>query len=331
MTQADAAPARPVFLIAIDTEGDDAWSQPRVATTRNARFLPRFQSLCERFGFIPTYLTNHEMALEPAFVEMARDALARGAAEVGMHMHCWDSPPIEPLKAEDWRDQPYATDYPAELVDRKADYMTRLLEDVFGRKVTSHRAGRWGFSASYARSLIRLGYEIDCSVTPGVNWSRHPGYRHGKGGVDYSAFPSEPYWLDPQDISRPGVSPLLEAPMTIVRQKRPLHRELARRLLGRTEPRTIWLRPEPGNLPQMLDIVAQKRREKADYVQFTLHSSEFMPGGSPSFRTDDSIEALYCDMEQLFAAIAEDFVGSGLTDYARRKAVARQMSLRRPT
>lgn len=119
--------------------------------------------------------------------------------------------------------------------------------------------------------------------------------------------------------------------MTIVEQERPLHRELARRLLGRKEPRTIWLRPEPGNLSQMLDIVAQKRRENADYVQFTLHSSEFMPGGSPSFRTDDSIEALYRDMETLFAAISENFDGSGLTDYARRKAAARQIASSRPT
>ena len=43
---------RPLFVVTIDTEGDDQWSwrHGRPITTHNARFLPRFQSLCERFG-----------------------------------------------------------------------------------------------------------------------------------------------------------------------------------------------------------------------------------------------------------------------------------------
>src|SRR4051812_8506605 len=71
------------FLITIDTEGDNAWARPRRNTTRNSQFLPRFQSLCERFGFKPTYLTNYEMARCPAFQEFARDVLRRSAGEVG--------------------------------------------------------------------------------------------------------------------------------------------------------------------------------------------------------------------------------------------------------
>src|SRR6266487_4602168 len=72
------------FIITIDTEGDDLWARPREITTRNAEYLPRFQSLCERFGFKPVYLTNYEMAMSDVFVEFARDVLARGAGEVGM-------------------------------------------------------------------------------------------------------------------------------------------------------------------------------------------------------------------------------------------------------
>jgi hypothetical protein len=29
--------------------------------------------------------------------------IARGTAEVGMHLHAWNSPPTEPLTADDWR------------------------------------------------------------------------------------------------------------------------------------------------------------------------------------------------------------------------------------
>src|SRR5260221_5881140 len=65
------------LLITIDTEGDDLWSRPREITTRNARFLPRFQSLCERYRLKPVYLANYEMAMSDAFVEFARDVVAR--------------------------------------------------------------------------------------------------------------------------------------------------------------------------------------------------------------------------------------------------------------
>ena len=47
-----------------------------------------------------------------------------------------------------------------------------------------------------------------------------------------------------------------------------------------------------------------------------LHSSEFMPGGSPSFPTAEAIEKLYRDMEKLFAAAAPFFRGATLTEYA---------------
>ena len=94
-------PARPSFLITIDTEGDNLRSKPAEVTTRNARFLPRFQRLCDRFGFKPTYLTNWEMANCPAFSEFAADVLARGAGEDGMHLHAWDSLPCMPLTGED--------------------------------------------------------------------------------------------------------------------------------------------------------------------------------------------------------------------------------------
>ncbi len=72
------------FIITIDTEGDNLWARPREITTRNAEYLPRFQSLCERFGFKPVYLTNYEMAMSNVFVEFARDVVARSAGDTSL-------------------------------------------------------------------------------------------------------------------------------------------------------------------------------------------------------------------------------------------------------
>src|SRR5688500_4964789 len=95
------------FLITIDTEGDNLWSRPRKNTTVNSRFLPRFQDLCERFGYKPTYLTNYEMARCPVFQEFGADVLRRNSAEIGMHLHAWDSPPVVPLTSDDSAQHPY--------------------------------------------------------------------------------------------------------------------------------------------------------------------------------------------------------------------------------
>lgn len=308
---------RPFFLLTIDTEGDDIWSRPREVTTRNAAYLPRFQDLCERYGFAPTYLTNYEMAGSDEFVAFARDALARQAAEIGMHMHAWDTPPIEPLGSRDWFDQPYATEYPAEIIDRKVTFMTRLIEDRFQIRPRSHRAGRWGFGAPYAASLIRHGYEVDCSVTPDVDWRGHAGLTGGQGGVDYTGYPRLPYRIDPQDLRKPGSSALVELPMTILHRRRPWHRALARRLLGRKGPHLVWLRPNGRNLRDLLAIAESAGKDGAPYLMFTLHSSEFMPGGSPSFPDGQSIERLYDHMEQLFEAVARHLSGATLTQAAR--------------
>jgi hypothetical protein len=314
----------PSFLITIDTEGDDLWSAPREITTRNAAFLPRFQSLCEKYRLKPTYLTNYEMACSPVFREFAKDVLTRGVGEIGMHLHAWNSPPLQTLTADDYRHQPYLIEYPQALIRQKVDFLTKLLEDTFSVKMISHRAGRWSFNAEYAGILVEAGYRIDCSVTPHVSWSHSKGDPARSGGTDFSRFPEEPYTVDLGDISRPGDSSLLEAPMTILRAANPLlprvggllpHGTLPSRVWNHLFPPVRWLRPDGRNLQQMLRILKQVQEEGRSYAEFMLHSSEFMPGGSPTFRTADSIDLLYDDLDHLFEDSAQNFVGATLHEF----------------
>jgi hypothetical protein len=318
---------RPSFLITIDTEGDNLWAAPREITTRNAAALPRFQTLCEAYGLKPTYLTNYEMACSPVFQEFARDVLKRGTAEIGMHLHAWNSPPLHPLTADDYRHQPYLIDYPDQLIGQKVDFLTKLLEDTFGVKMTSHRAGRWSMNEVYARILVEQGYRVDCSVTPHVSWSHLKGDPARQGGTDFSRFPDRPYTVDLTDISRAGDSPLLELPMTIMQSEHQTLRRIGQlmprgsrraRAWDRLFPPLLWLRPNGRNLVSMLQIVGRAVRERRSYAEFMLHSSEFMAGGSPTFRSPASIEALYRDMEQLFSSVATSFVGATLSEFEQR-------------
>lgn len=304
------------FIITIDTEGDDIWSSPREITTRNALYLPRFQQLCERFGLKPTYLVNYEMAVSDAFVEFGKDLLSRGKGEIGMHLHAWNSPPIIALTHDDSRNKPFLIEYPEETMRAKIDFMTKLLQDTFLTRITSHRAGRWAMNEHYAQTLIEFGYLTDCSVTPHVDWHGTLGNPNGRGGSDYHDFPTTPYFIDPRDIRKPGNSPLLEVPMTVSKRcpaaLRPLS-NVFRQIL-----RNQWLRPNGHNREAMISQVIDAAVDGGPYLEFMLHSSELMPAGSPTFRDARSIEQLYDDLEELFETAATLFKPATLDEFRKQ-------------
>ncbi|MGD0014477.1 MAG: deacetylase [Bryobacteraceae bacterium] len=309
---------KPAFLITIDAEADNQWACSSTSTTENARWLPRFQAVSEQYGFRPTYLADYDMARSSDFVAFACEILRRNAGEIGAHLHPWSTPPIRHLTEDDGKCHPYATEYPPELVAQKLETLTSLLESTFQVKITSHRAGRWGLDAAYARALIRRGYLVDCSVTPGVSWRSSPGKPGGAGGPDFTGCPREPYFMDLEDVRRPGASSLLEVPVTILPIPRPLDR--LRKLLRRSRfsPSLTWLRPTGRNRRAMLRLLDRALAERWSCVEFMLHSSEFMPAGSPSFRDQPAIDALYLDLDALFAAAARSFEPSTLTEFAAR-------------
>lgn len=327
----DRAMSQLPLLITVDAEGDDLWARPKHVETQNARFLPRFQALCEQYGFKVTYLVNFEMACCPAFIAFARDVQARGTGEIGMQLHAWNSPPLVALTADDDWYQPYLIEYPVAVLREKVNYMTCLLEDVFGTPITSHRAGRWALDGDYARALVENGYLVDCSVTPHISWAMNPGAPFGSGGSDYRSCPERPYWVDLDDPRRAGTSALLEVPMTIkaphdgvrgwVFERFDTGAAL-RRVAERVRPMLSWLQPNGENRGAMLWLLDEVHRCGDAHAELALHSSELMPGGSPRFPTAVSIERLYDDIEYVFDLARGRFVGATLTEF--------HASMRRP-
>jgi hypothetical protein len=218
------------------------------------------------------------------------------------------------------------------VIREKVKVMTDRLAEVFGRRPTSHRAGRWGFDATYARILTEQGYTVDCSVTPNVSWQFCKGDPSKVGGPDYTDFPESPYFLDPGHIRRPGDSPLLELPVTVIRTRRyPAAVEFTRRRLAgsffgtrvmrKAFPNTAWLMPTGSNGASLLQVLETVRRERRPYAQFVVHSSELMPGGSPKLPDARAIDALYADIEALFQS-AQGFAGQTLSEFRARFVAA---------
>jgi hypothetical protein len=295
-TAQDKPDHRPGFIITVDVEGDNLVSRPRSIQTHNARFLPRFQDLCQRYGFKATYLVNYEMACDADCIAFGREVLEENGGEIGMHLHAWNSPPISPITPDDFLHSPYLYEYPKAVMRQKVRFLTDLLEDTFGSKMTCHRAGRWGFDRRYAHLLLEHGYKIDSSVTPHISWANAMGDPSQSGGPDYTQFPSEPYFIDLQDISRLGTSDLLEVPITT--EKIVIGKSDS---LPNGEAAIVrWLRPSGRNGKALISMVERVLEEARTCAVLMIHSSELMPGDRSNIPDAQTVESIYRDLERLF-------------------------------
>ncbi len=320
------------FLITIDTEGDNLWAvrgYPKPLsrlTVRNGAYLERFQILTERYGLVPTYLVDQEMAFCQPLLDMA--CQHKVSLEIGMHMHAFSTPPYYALTDHGGGNKAYAGEYPEEVQQEKIRGITMLLKERFHCDILSHRGGRWYIDAGLAKILREEGYYVDCTVTPGVDWTFNRGQVYGSRGVDYRRAPKHAYSLSPKDVCKPGNvghSTLYEVPMSTRLTKLSFKERLSnfapwQRQCSKVE----WLRPNGHNLSTMLNLVDRIGAEDVDFLEFMLHSSELMPGGSPTFQTESSIEQLYEDLKQLFQYVCEKgYRGIGLAAYAQQKGFCR--------
>lgn len=302
------------FIITVDTEGDNLWNWRAgdSVSTENSRYIPRFQELCDKYGFKPVYLTNYEMACCDRFMDRAVEWQNNGACEIGVHLHAWNNPPSYPLR-KTYEGQDYLIEYPEEIMRAKFDAVYSLIKSKTGNTppLVSHRAGRWAMNGVYFKILRDYGIKVDCSFTPGVDWSDNKGA--STGGTDYSKASRTP-------VSIAGV---LEVPMTVRRLRTWTKGSLKHKLKCLALSKHTWLRPAGHSLFEMKHVLATVAREEdTDYAEFMIHSSELMPAGSPYFRDKADIDELYRDMDALFArAVESGYEGCTLRDYERERSV----------
>ena len=308
------------FIITIDTEGDNLWEYKpgNNITTENSRYIPRFQNLCERYGYKPVYLVNYEMANEKYFYDFAISSLKHNNCEIGIHPHAWNSPPYCELDNHfAGYGPPYLTEYPLSVMRQKFDALFSLITERFQCRPESHRAGRWTMNQDYFDILISYGIKIDTSVTPHISWKSSMG--HSTGGSDYRRSSEEPFPVKHSS----GENKLTEIPVTIRKIRcntpgtgkgssvRNFLVSARNALFGKI----IWLRPNGRNLSEMMLLIDHVQKSESGYIMFMLHSSELMPGGSPAFRTAGSIEKLFQDIKTIFERISNGFTGKTLKDY----------------
>lgn len=305
------------FIITIDTEGDNLWKwKPgQEVTTKNVQYLKRFQELCAQYGFKPVWLSNWEMISDPLFVEFINRNVEAGNCELGMHLHAWNNPPFYELPRDGHSGAPYLIEYPREIMEAKIAAITEKMKEQFGYVPVSHRAGRWAMNDIYFELLYQYGYRIDCSYTPGISWRDSLGQTPGFAGPDY------------RKASR-GIQKykgIVEVPVTVeythrmFLDKNKSWKSNVKTALFGMAGQNIWLRPGRDNMKDMLWMIEKNRNGDGDYLMFMLHSSELMPGGSPTFKDAEAVEVLYGKLQVLFDVIKDSYEGCTLEEYVKSK------------
>lgn len=298
------------FIITVDTEGDNLWrwKKGEPITTNNVHFIPRFQELCEEFGFKPVYLTNYEMAQDDSWVNYAKDKAEKGLCEIGMHIHAWNTPPIYELD-DNFGGNSYISEYPSEIIFQKVKFITQYLNERFELPITSARSGRWATNEAYFLALQKNGYTCDCSYTPEIDLSKIPGQSANLGN-DYRKANKKVHFV---------AENIIEVPMSTRKIHHIAEGSLKHKLSTMIKGDSMWLRPYRKSLSDMVFLSESIQQEGEDYLEFMIHSSELMPGGSPYFQTEDDIELLYSIMQRYFQWAREnEYKGTTLCDYVEQ-------------
>ena len=329
------------FIITIDTEADNQWDHGRSLTVENIKFIPRFQNLCERYEFTPTYLVTSEVCSDSFARELFSGYVDKKCAEIGAHLHPWTTPPFRDESGYRQNDSThaYASELPYDLISEKIINLTDQITTSFGRKPTSFRSGRYGFNDVVAKVLIENSYLADSSVTPFVSWSKLSGIPGGNGGPDFLSYSPFPHTIENVD------GKIVEMPITIIPTRFPFNinwqmtRSLLRIVNGNLLYRglkrmhlfnqPVWARPFPGmTINKFHELFLESKRLGLPYLNMMFHSSELMPGCSRYRPDSKSIEELYLLLESIFKLLKKNQIGSlTLTKAAQAYILTRDMGV----
>lgn len=189
----------PQLVVVIDTEEEFNWNDPveRSSTSvAHMEMLDRCQDIFNEYRVKPCYVIGYPVASQPIGCHLLKQYHQQGLCEIGAHLHPWVTPPFsEELSTVNT----YPGNLPEPLEFEKLKNLKALIDQEFNQNTIIYKAGRYGFGANTEKILQQLGFQIDISVCPPVDYSND-------GGPDYRSYPHTPFWF--------GEPQLLELPVT---------------------------------------------------------------------------------------------------------------------
>ncbi len=284
------------FCITIDTEPDCTvdWKRSQPLTYESVLMgIPELlRPVWNRYNIKPVYFVSPEVVGDDRCCEVLRSEIVSGA-EIGSHLH---SEYIEPQKKHSAADGTVSNEFPCFAYSDQIEYekirnLTDLIKVKLNITPVSYRAARYGADIATVKSLQKLGYKVDSSVTPKINWSNI-------GGPDHSKAPDQPYFISPDDYYRSGESSILEVPITIARKR--LFCLPQRWFFYR------WLRPSIMTAFEMKALIREFVRSYENPVlTMMFHSMEIIPGKSPYVRTKRGQQRFLAKLQKTIQFLCE--------------------------
>ncbi len=302
------------LLVTIDTEEDNWGLSKDKVNLENITLIPKVQEIFDRYNIRPVYLCNTPVVEDDNASAIIKHLFDKGRCEIGMHLHPWNTPPIEEDICE------YNTNLknlPGKLVEKKIQYLKDIIYTKFGTLPIMFRSGRWGAGRDLFKILINSGFKIDSSITPFVSWKKYG------DGSDYSSYWPIPFFWTMNNSSRSSCQmdgEILEIPVSIGFNR--LHFEICAsirnllrkallknlRLLGFMDyigiMKDIWLSPEFNNWRDMLLLSENLVKQGINILNFTFHSPSLVPGLTP-FVSDSKV--FLNNIEKYFQSLKSEF------------------------
>lgn len=285
----EEAPLKIAITVDVEEEGLFSGRYPHEPVgVRNVEALHRLEFIPREFGFPLTLLPTYPVCRDPRCREILAEWRDRRGAEIGAHLHPWNTPPFADLGLP----EPIPSDLlPPDLLREKLETLLATIENEFGLRPQSFRMGRFDLGRQVSAMLPEHGIKVDSSIVPA---------RRVPGGPDHFLAPERPYLLE----SSSGGLAVLEAPLTVVsvfpRARERLYSlasalrpEKAGKLLSAYRRVAVaGIQPAWFSLASMKLAVRLHRRRGGRVLVMFLHSSELLPGATPGFRTGAAVERL---------------------------------------
>ncbi|MDR0239359.1 MAG: hypothetical protein LBI88_03885 [Deltaproteobacteria bacterium] len=301
-----AEDARLRVIVSLDVEEEGLFSGRYATdgcTAHNVSLLPRLAPLTRELGFPLSLLCTHAVFMNPdARVTLARMRDSLGA-EIGAHLHHWNTPPLGPETSP-----PIPADQlDADLLRARLRSLLRAGQDFQGEALQVFRMGRWDLKAAIRPLLAAEGIRVDSSVCP---------LRAFKNGPDHFLAPVDPYWAEngllEVPITQIALHPWLPPALHAIARALPAQR--GQRLLdnfhfwGALSANPVW------HSATVMRLAARWHVARGGTVLCLFwHSSEMMPGASPRIRTQEDADALLVRVYDFLRWLKESYGALGVT------------------
>ncbi|MEW6140166.1 MAG: hypothetical protein AB1733_18235 [Thermodesulfobacteriota bacterium] len=278
------------LAITIDVEEEGLFRksyESRTDLTGNVECLAKLDHVFRKHGIKPTLFVSYAVAVHSSHRAFLSDLARQWGAEIGIHLHHWNTPPLEPLPFP----QPTPSELiPVELLRAKFNNVLDVVREMNPNPV-SFRMGRFNLGAKMFRVLEDSPIQVDSSIAP---------LRTEYGGPDHLTAPSDPYFPDSSDPRRPGHSRILEVPITIV----PIYpgigslaewiSSLSQATKYLVRPATKYLaslsaQPMATGLRRLKAAARLHQARQGRTLTLYFHSSELLPGGCPQHNTEADV------------------------------------------